>query len=339
MRKVLVTGGCGYIGAHTLVDLINNGFEVVSVDNNSRSSAEILDGVSKITGKEVKNYKVDLCDLEATKQIFEENNDISSIIHFAAYKAVPESVAQPLLYYHNNIESLVNILECIQKYRISDLVFSSSCSVYGDTSELPVTEDTPLGEAASPYGRTKQIGEEIILDFSKISPTNSILLRYFNPVGAHESAIIGEVPFGAPENLIPVITQTAIGKIDKMTIHGSDYKTRDGTCIRDYVHVMDIANAHTKALQYLLDGKNNSNYEVFNLGTGEGVTVLEAIEGFEKVSDVKLNYQLGPRRAGDVISVYANNEKAKKHLSWSPERNVEDMMSSAWQWEKKLNGK
>lgn len=331
--KVLVTGGCGYIGSHTIVDLINNGFDVVSVDSNIRSSTQLLDGVEKITGKKIRNYKVDLCNLEDTHAVFHENRDIVGVIHFAALKTVPESVADPLFYFHNNLSSLVNVLKCVKEFNIPNLVFSSSCSVYGNATELPVVETTPLKEAQSPYARTKQMGEQMIQDYSRVNDTQSILLRYFNPVGAHPSALIGELPLGRPDNLVPVITQTAIGKIPKLTVFGHDYDTRDGSCIRDYIHVMDIANAHTKALQYLLDQKNTDNCEIFNLGTGNGVTVLEAIKAFEKISGVKLNYELGPRRPGDVIAIYANNTKAKESLGWEPNIGIEDMMRTAWQWE------
>ena len=331
--KVLVTGGCGYIGSHTIVDLINNGFDVVSVDSNIRSSTQLLEGVEKITGKKIRNYKVDLCNLEDTHAVFHENRDIVGVIHFAALKTVPESVSEPLLYFHNNLTSLVNVLKCVKEFNIPNMVFSSSCSVYGNTTALPVVEETPLGEAQSPYARTKQMGEQIIEDYSRVNNTQSILLRYFNPVGAHPSALIGELPLGKPDNLVPVITQTAIGKIPKLTVFGHDYDTRDGSCIRDYIHVMDIANAHTRALQYLIDKKNKSNCEIFNLGTGNGVTVLEAIKAFEKISGVKLNYELGPRRPGDVIAIYANNSHAKNTLGWEPKIGIEDMMRTAWQWE------
>ncbi|HEY9260331.1 UDP-glucose 4-epimerase GalE [Chitinophaga sp.] len=337
--KVLVTGGCGYIGAHTIVDLINNGFDVVSVDSNIRSTPQLLDGIEKITGKKVRNYKVDLCNLEDTNAVFHENRDIVGVIHFAALKAVGESVNEPLMYFQNNLTSLINVLKCVKEYNVPNLVFSSSCSVYGNTKDLPVVETTPIGEAQSPYARTKQIGEQIIEDYSRVNDTQSILLRYFNPVGAHPSALIGELPLGKPDNLVPVITQTAIGKIPKMTVFGTDYDTRDGSCVRDYIHVMDIANAHTKALQYLIEHRNESNCEIFNLGTGNGVTVLEAIKAFEKISGIKLNYTTGPRREGDVISIYANNNKAKEKLHWSPEIGIEDSMRTAWQWEVSLRNK
>ena len=337
MGKILVTGGCGYIGIHTLIDLIDNQFEVLSVDNNSKSDPVILKGAKKITGKSIRNYKIDLCNLAETRQIFVENKDISGIIHFAAFKSVPESVEKPLGYYHNNIESLVNLLECVQEFQIPYFVFSSSCSVYGNADQLPVTEDSPIKNAESPYAATKQIGERIIQDFTKISKTQCILLRYFNPVGAHESGLVGEMPLGKPENLVPYITQTAIGKRDALTIFGGDYNTRDGSCVRDYIHVMDIANAHTKALQYLIEKKNAVNPEVFNLGTGNGVTVFEAVKAFEKVSGKPLRYSVGNRRPGDVEAIYANNEKAKKYLNWSPDRSIEEMMASAWRWEQNLD--
>src|ERR1044072_2313282 len=337
--KVLVTGGCGYIGAHTIVDLINHGFDVVSVDSNIRSTTQLLDGIEKITGKKIHNYKVDLCNLEDTHAVFHENRDICGVIHFAALKTVPESVAEPLLYFHNNLTSLVNILKCIQEFKIPNFVFSSSCSVYGNTTALPVVEETPLGEAQSPYARTKQMGEQIIQDYSRVNNTQSILLRYFNPVGAHPSALIGELPLGKPDNLVPMITQSATGKRPKMIVFGHDYDTRDGSWIRDYINVMDIANAHTRALQFLLDKKNSSNCEIFNLGTGNGVTVLEAINAFEKISGVKLNYELGPRRPGDVIAIYANNSHAREKLGWEPKIGIEDMMRTAWQWEVSLRDK
>jgi UDP-glucose 4-epimerase len=336
MAKILVTGGCGYIGSHTIVDLIENGYEVISVDNNSRSNADILNGVERITGKKVKNYKVDLCDLDDTHAIFEENTDISGIIHFAAYKAVGESVEKPLMYYENNLAALVNILKCVQEFDIPYFVFSSSCTVYGNPDKIPVVESTPTKPAESPYGATKQMGEQILTSLSAISDTKIIALRYFNPVGAHPSIEIGELPIGRPQNLVPAITQTAIGKLPKMWVHGNDYDTRDGSCVRDYIHVSDIAHAHTLAIQFLENNRNKSNYEIFNLGTGNGVTVLEAINSFEKVSGVKLNYEIGPRRPGDIMAIYANNDHAVKTLGWEIRYNLDDMMRTAWQWEQKL---
>jgi len=336
MAKILVTGGCGYIGSHTIVDLIENGYEVISVDNNSRSNPAVLKGVEKITGKAVKNYKVDLCNFDDTFAIFQENEDIKGIIHFAAFKAVGESVQKPLMYFENNLTSLINLLKCVQEFNIPWFVFSSSCTVYGDPDEQMVTEETPTKPAASPYGYTKQMGEQILNEFRKASGTQTILLRYFNPVGAHPSALIGELPIGKPQNLVPAITQTAIGKLPKMMVFGDDYPTRDGSCVRDYIHVCDIAHAHTLAIQYLEQGKNTSNCEVFNLGTGNGVTVLEAIKAFEKVSGVKLNYEIGPRRPGDIVAIYANNDKAKKVLGWNPKYSLDDMMATAWKWELRL---
>ncbi len=338
MAKILVTGGCGYIGSHTLVDLIDNGFEVVSADNFNNAHPSVLDGIEKITQKRVKNYPINLCDLAATRQIFIDNPDIKGVIHFAALKAVGESVEKPLLYFQNNLGSLLNVLTCMEEFEVKNLIFSSSCSTYGNADELPVTENTPFKEAESPYARTKQMGEHILGDFAKkYTSYNCISLRYFNPAGAHESAIIGESPTNNASNLVPVVTGTAIGKREKITVFGTDYDTRDGSCIRDYIHVMDLANAHTKAMQFVLDGRNEKNSEVFNLGIGAGVSVLEAIAAFEKVNKVKLNYELGPRRAGDVVAIYANFEKAAQLLGWQPTRNIEDIMRTAWEWEKVRN--
>jgi len=336
MAKILVTGGCGYIGSHTLVDLIENGYDVISVDNNSRSNPNILKGIEQITGKKVKNYKVDLCNFDDTFAIFQENDDITGIIHFAAYKAVGESVENPLLYFENNLTSLINLLKCVQEFHIPHFVFSSSCTVYGNPDQIPVTESTPPKPAESPYGYTKQMSEQIINEFAKSSGTHHILLRYFNPAGAHPSAIIGEMPLGKPQNLVPAITQTAVGRIEKMYVYGNDYPTRDGSCVRDFIHVCDLANAHTLSLKYLEEGRNNGLCEVFNLGTGNGVTVLEAIHAFEKVSGLSLNYEIGARRPGDVIAIYANNDLARKVLGWEPKFSLEDMMSTAWKWEQRL---
>ncbi len=336
MNKILVTGGCGYIGGHTIVDLIENGFEVISVDDLSRGSMKMMHGIEKLVGKKVKNYKVDLCNLDDTEAIFQDHPDITGIIHFAAFKSVPESVEDPLMYFRNNFNSLMNILHCAAEFDVNNFVFSSSCSVYGNPQSLPVTEDFPFQEPESPYARTKQVGEAMCRDFTFINKHfNTILLRYFNPAGGHPSGIIGEF-MEKPENVVPVITQTAIGKRNEMTVFGADYDTRDGSCIRDYIHVCDIANAHTKALQYIIEDRNKSNCEIFNLGTGDGVSVLELIAAFEKVSGVKLNYKIGPRRAGDVIEVYANNNKAKTLLGWETKYGLEDMMSTAWKWEQVL---
>ncbi len=333
-KKVLVTGGTGYIGSHTLVDLIQNGYDVISVDNNSRSTIGMLQGVEKITGKKIKNYKVDLCNFDETRAIFEENPSIIGVIHFAAYKAVGESVEKPLLYFQNNLQSLINVMQCIEDFHIPQFVFSSSCTVYGNPDQIPVTEDTPRKQAESPYGLTKQMGEQMIESFAAANKkTNAILLRYFNPAGAHDTALIGELPIDRPQNLTPVITQTAIGKIPQLTVFGNDYPTRDGSCIRDMIHVCDLAHAHTLALDFLIQGKNKTNCEVFNIGSGDGITVLESIKAFEDTTGKQLNYIIGPRRPGDVIAIYANNDKARKELGWIPTYDINDIMRSAWKWE------
>ncbi len=335
MPKILVTGGCGYIGSHTLVDLIDNGYEVVSVDDNSRSSTDVLQHIESITGKSVHNYAVNLCNFEQTQQIFQDHLDLEGIIHFAAYKTVPESVDQPLLYYRNNMNSLFNLLELTEKYKVKNFIFSSSCSVYGEVSELPVTEKTRLTRTKSPYGNTKKVGEEVIEDFSQISQSKFIALRYFNPIGAHPSAKMGETPFLPPQNLMPILTEVASGKREKIMVFGDDYDTRDGSCIRDYIHIMDIAHAHTLALKYLFENPDTQAYDVLNIGSGEGVTVLEMLDAFEKATGQKLNYELAPRRAGDVAAIYANNDKIKDKIGWSPQYSLEDMMRSAWAWEKR----
>ena len=339
MQTILVTGGCGYIGAHTIVDLIENGFNVISVDNLSRASDQSIVGIEKITGKKIKNYKVDLTDKVATENIFIENPGITGIIHFAAYKAVGESVELPLDYYENNLFSLVHLLQMSVKYHAKHFIFSSSCTVYGNPDTTRVTEATPLQTAASPYGATKQMGEVIVKDAAHTYPISAILLRYFNPVGAHPSTAIGELPIGRPQNLVPAITQTAIGKLPKMQVHGTDYDTRDGSCIRDYVHVSDIANAHVLSVDYLFSDKSKS-YDVYNLGLGignrfekQGLTVLEVIKSFEKVNGVKVNYKIGLRREGDIVEIYSNSTKARK-IGWKPTRKVDDMVSSAWKWHK-----
>jgi UDP-glucose 4-epimerase len=333
---ILVTGGCGYIGSHTIADLLENGYDVVAVDNNSRSTTQLLDGVQKITGQKIVHYKTDLCDFEATRKVFEQHV-IDGIIHFAAFKSVDESVQSPLLYFQNNLVSQINILRCCEEFKVPNFVFSSSCSVYGNADEIPVTEETVLKKAESPYGRTKQIGEDMIMDIAKVSAAKFVLLRYFNPVGAHPSAIIGEIPFGRPSNLIPAITQFAAGKLPALKVFGTDYDTRDGSCMRDFIHVCDIAHAHTLAIAYLMNKKTGSNCEILNLGTGNGVTVLEAIHAFEKVSGKNLSYTLAERRPGDVVAVYANNNKAKNLLGWTPRFGLEDMMRTAWKWEEVLS--
>jgi UDP-glucose 4-epimerase len=337
MKKILVTGGSGYIGSHTLVDLIENGFEVISADNNSRSTPSMLLGVEKITGKKIKNYKVDLCNYDETRAIFEENIDIIGVIHFAAFKAVGESVEKPMLYFQNNLSSLINVVRCIEEFKTPYFVFSSSCTVYGNPDAIPVTEETPRKNAESPYGLTKQMGEQMIEAFAAAnSSTNSILLRYFNPAGAHPTGLIGELPIDKPQNLTPILTQSAIGKMSGFTVFGDDYDTRDGSCIRDFIHVCDLASAHTKAIQFLLAKKNNSSCEVFNLGSGNGVSVLEAIKSFEDSTGIKLNYKIGGRRPGDVIAIYANNEKARDILEWTPKFSLDEIMTSAWKWEQLL---
>lgn len=337
MSKILVTGGCGYIGTHTIVDLVNNGFEVISADNLSRGYGEMNERVSKLLGRQIENFPVDLSDPAQAKSIFEAHPDISGIIHFAAYKSVPESVLEPLMYYKNNIGSLINILDCAKTYGVKSVVFSSSCSVYGNADTLPVTESAPLKEAESPYAATKQMGEGICADFVKGNPGfKVVVLRYFNPVGAHESALIGEMN-QRPENLVPIVTQTAIGLRSEMTVFGNDYDTKDGSCVRDYIHVMDIAHAHTLAIQKSLADALSEPCSVFNLGTGDGVTVLELIEAFERISGQKLNYTIGPRRAGDVIQVYADNTKARTQLGWEPAYDITSMMETAWNWQLALS--
>ena len=336
MKKILVTGGCGYIGGHTIVDLIQNGFDVISVDDLSRGSMKMLHGIEKIVGRPVKNYKVDLCNLDDTEAIFLENPDLVGVVHFAAFKTVPESVREPLMYFKNNLNSLINILQCAEDFDVDNFIFSSSCSVYGNPKELPVSESAPFMEPESPYARTKQMGEGMCRDFTFFHKDfNTILLRYFNPVGAHPSGLIGEFQ-DLSENLVPVITKTAIGKRQEMSVFGTDYTTRDGSCVRDYVHVCDIAHAHTLALQYIIEDRNKSNCEVFNLGTGAGVTVLELINAFERISGQKLNYKLDKRRPGDVVEVFANNNKARSVLGWDTKFDLDAMMDTAWRWEQAL---
>jgi UDP-glucose 4-epimerase len=339
--KVLVTGGTGYIGSHTVVELINEGFEVVIVDNLSNSSIDILYGIEKITGVRPVFEQFDLCDREKTEGLFIKHPDIKAIIHFAASKAVGESVEKPLLYYRNNLTSLMNLLENMPKTQAKNLVFSSSCTVYGQPDVLPVTEAAPIKKANSPYGNTKQICEEIIQDtIQATAGINSIALRYFNPIGAHPSAVIGELPLGVPQNLVPFITQTAIGLRKQMSVFGNDYNTPDGSCIRDYIHVVDLAKAHVLAIKRMLDKKNKDTFEVFNLGTGKGVSVLEMIDVFQKVTNVKLNYQIVSRRSGDVEQVWADTRFANEELGWKAKSTLEETLLSAWNWEnyyRKLN--
>ena len=338
--KILVTGGLGFIGSHTVVELQNEGFEVVIIDDLSNSSIDVLEGITAITGIKPHFEQLDLKDRSKVEDFFTTHKDIVGIIHFAASKAVGESVQNPLKYYENNINTLVYILKELGKLQQQNFIFSSSCTVYGQADELPVTENAPVKPAESPYGNTKQIGEEIIRDTCKVNPElKGIALRYFNPIGAHPSAEIGELPKGVPQNLVPFITQTAMGLREQLSVFGDDYPTEDGTCVRDYIHVVDLAKAHVVALQRLLQAKNKSNYEVFNLGTGKGSSVLEAIQSFEKVSGQTLNYKIADRRAGDVISAYADTNKANDVLGWKTELTLDDAMASAWKWEQKIRGK
>ena len=336
MPRILVTGGMGYIGSHTVVELINAGYEPVIVDDLSNSHPRILDQITKITGKKPAFHQLDLCDEASVKKLVASENDIAGIIHFAAYKAVGESVKDPLKYYHNNIYSLVNLLQAYYGKPVG-LVFSSSCTVYGQPDKLPVNENAPVKPAESPYGNTKQISEEILKDTIASGANLKIIsLRYFNPVGAHESALIGELPIGVPQNLIPYITQTAIGKREKITVFGDDYNTPDGSCIRDYIHVVDLAKAHVAAIK-LLEKDDFKGYDVFNLGTGQGNSVLEIIKAFEQTTGVKLNYTIGPRRDGDVEQVWGDVTKAKEKLNWETKLGIDSMMASAWAWETYLS--
>lgn len=334
--KIVVTGGLGFIGSHTVVELQNEGFEVIVIDNLSNSSESVLDGIFNITGKRPIFEKMDLRDKGSVQDFFQKNHDISGVIHFAASKAVGESVGNPLLYYENNLNSLVYILQELKELQNANFIFSSSCTVYGQAEIMPITENASVQAAMSPYGNTKQIGEEIIIDTAKVTSINSILLRYFNPIGAHPSAEIGELPLGVPQNLVPFITQTAIGLREKLSVFGSDYPTPDGTAVRDYIHVVDLAKAHVIALQRLLNKQNIDKVETFNLGTGTGSSVLEVIKAFEKVSGQKLNYQIVGRREGDITSAYANTDKANSVLGWKTQLSLEDALASAWKWEQKI---
>jgi len=336
--KIVVTGGLGFIGSHTVVELQNENLEVVIIDNLSNSSIDVLDGIERITGKKPIFENFDLRDKKATQDFFKRHSDVAGVIHFAASKAVGESVKDPLLYYENNVASLVYILQELQKKPQAQIIFSSSCTVYGQAEKMPITEDASVQPAMSPYGNTKQIGEEIITDTTKVTNINAILLRYFNPVGAHPSAEIGELPNGVPQNLVPFITQTGMGLRQQLSVYGNDYPTPDGTAIRDYIHVVDLAKAHVVALQRLLNKQNTEKVETFNLGTGTGSSVLEVIQAFEKVSGQKLPYQIVGRREGDITSAYANTDKANTVLGWKAELTLEESLASAWKWEQKIRG-
>ncbi len=334
--KILVTGGLGFIGSHTVVELQNEGFDVVIIDDLSNSSLAVLDGIEAITGKLPQFEQLDLREKSRVQDFFSKHTDVTGVIHFAASKAVGESVENPLLYYENNIGSLVYLLQELQKKEEASFIFSSSCTVYGQADRMPITEEAPIKEAMSPYGNTKQIGEEILKDVSKVSGINSVLLRYFNPVGAHPSANIGELPLGVPLNLVPFITQTAIGVREQLSVFGDDYPTPDGTCIRDYIHVVDLARAHVTALKRLINKQNKTKVETFNLGTGTGNSVLEVINAFERVSGEKLNYRIAGRREGDVIEAYADTTKANNILGWKAQLTLDDALASAWKWEQKI---
>lgn len=334
--KILVTGGLGFIGSHTVVELQNQGFEVVIIDNLSNTSLNVLNGIANITGINTAFENLDLREKEKVQDFFKRHRDISGVIHFAASKAVGESVGNPLLYYENNLNTLIYLLQELQQQPEANFIFSSSCTVYGQAEKMPITEDASIQTAMSPYGNTKQIGEEIITDTAKVTNTNAILLRYFNPIGAHPSAEIGELPIGVPQNLVPFITQTGLGLRQELSVYGDDYPTSDGTCVRDYIHVVDLAKAHVIAMKRLLDKKNLAKVETFNLGTGTGSSVLEVIHSFEKVSGKKLPYKIVDRREGDITSAYANTDKANNILGWKAQSTLDEAMESAWKWEQKI---
>ncbi|MCR4827100.1 MAG: UDP-glucose 4-epimerase GalE [Bacteroidales bacterium] len=338
-QKIMVTGGCGYIGSHTIIALIESGkYDVVSVDNCVRSTPETMRRVEEITGVKVINHRVDVCDKEAFFKVFEENPDVAGIIHFAAYKAVGESVEKPLMYYRNNLGTMMNVLEACEKFGVKHLLFSSSASVYGDIEHLPVNEQTPLGVAACPYAHTKQICEGMIQsELVANTKMSALILRYFNPVGAHPTGLNGELSPDKPNNLIPIIMQVASGKLPQMAVFGTDYDTRDGSCIRDYLHVCDIADAHVKGMDYLVEGRYAERCEIFNLGSGNGLSVLEMLDAAEKVIGKKLNYVLGDRRPGDVPAIYADSSRANELLGWHCQYDVTAMMESAWKWEQHIN--
>jgi len=340
MPKIIVSGGCGYIGSHTAVDLRANGFEVISIDSFIRSHPKILKHIENVSGISYFNYSTDLCDKKQLAEVFKAHSDAVGIIHFAALKSVPESVKKPLDYYSNNIGGLCNLLEMMSVFNIPNIIFSSSCSVYGNVHTLPVAEDSPLGIAESPYAATKQMGERIIQDFiASEQDKKAVLLRYFNPGGAHPSGLLGEMPQKNISNLIPILMNAVSGAVNDFFVHGNDYPTRDGTCIRDYIHIMDLADAHTRSLRFLLEGKNSKACEIFNVGIGEGVTVMEAIKATELATGLKVPYKIGPRRDGDVVAIYADYSKAARLLGWQPKFDINDIMSSAWKWEQYLKVK
>lgn len=336
--KILVTGGTGYIGSHTVVELIQNGHEVLIIDNLSNSKIEVLDSIQKITGIRPKFEQIDLLDIDLLRKLF-TSQGISAVIHFAASKAVGESVENPLKYYQNNVVGLLNLIECMKEADVKPIAFSSSCTVYGQPDVLPVTEQTPFQKAESPYGNTKQICEEILSDYANANEDfQSIALRYFNPVGAHESALIGELPLGVPNNLVPFVSQTAAGIRDCLSVFGNDYDTPDGSAMRDYIHVVDLAKAHVKALNRLLSGSNKKNFEFFNLGTGNGFSVLELIKTFERVNQIEVNYQIADRREGDIEKIFADTTYANTELGWKAELGLDEMMKSVWKWQKRITG-
>lgn len=334
MKKILVTGGLGFIGSHTVVELQNAGFKVVIIDNLYNTTIDVLENIVSITGVHPEYHNIDLRDKNAVQGFFKKNS-LDGVIHFAASKAVGESVENPLLYYENNVSTLVYLLQEMKRQKFSNFIFSSSCTVYGQADELPITENAPVKPAESPYGNTKQIGEEIIKESCKAEGLKAIALRYFNPIGAHKSAKIGELPLGIPQNLIPFVTQTAIGIRKELSVFGDDYPTQDGTAIRDYIHVVDLAKAHISALERLLHKKNKKNFEVFNIGTGKGSSVLEVIKAFEKISNTKLNYKIVGRREGDITAAYADTTLANHELGWKNEKTLEEALLSAWKWQQK----
>lgn len=339
MKKILVTGGTGYIGSHTVIELINLGYEVLVIDNLSNSKAEVIDIIESITAVRPYFEKIEMCDKTALANFFSKHADIDAVIHFAGMLQVAESVENPLKYYHNNMFSTINLLECMVAYKIKNIVFSSSCTVYGNPTQLPVTETAPVQKAMSPYGNTKQMGEEVLENVSKANDINVITLRYFNPIGAHDSARIGEIQHGVPHHLIPYITETAVGKRKQLNVFGGDYHTHDGTCVRDYIHVVDLAKAHIAAISRLIDNKNEQKMEIYNIGTGLGYSVLDIIGAFEKATSLKINYQIVDRRPGDVEAVYADTSLAEQKLNWKASLGIEDMMRSAWNWEQALGAK